>query len=44
MLECPSIATPMNERTRLQIDMNSKLVDIISYQQFVRSLIFLTHT
>jgi hypothetical protein len=43
MLECHSIATPMNKGTKLQTYMNFELVDITFYQQFVWSFIFLTH-
>ncbi len=44
MLKCHFATTPVNERTKLQVDMNSGLMDVTSYQQLVGSLIFLTHT
>jgi len=43
-VECHFATTPINERSRLQVDMNYGLMDVTYYQWLVGSLIFLTHT
>ena len=44
MLECKSMATPMDTHLKLLVDASSKLVDVTLYIQIIGSLVYLTNT
>ena len=44
MLECKSMATPMDTYLRLLADASSELVDVTLYKQIIGSLMYLTNT
>jgi hypothetical protein len=44
MLECKSMNTPMETKSKLMVDNSSKLVDAMLYRQIIGSLMYLTNT
>ena len=44
MLECKSMATPMDSNLKLLVDDSSELVDVTQYRQIIGSLMYLTNT
>ena len=44
MLECKSMATPMDFNLKLLTDDSSKLVDVTQYRQIIGSLMYITNT
>ena len=44
MLECKSIAIPMDSNLKLLADDSSELVDVTQYRQIIGSLMYLTNT
>ena len=44
MLECKSMATPMDSNLKLLADESSELVDVTQYKQIIGSLMYLTNT
>ena len=44
MLECKSMATPMDKHLNFLVDASSKLVDVTRYKQIIGSLMSLTNT
>ena len=44
MLECNSMATPMDSNLKLLADDSSKLVDVTHYRQIIGSLMYLINT
>ena len=44
MLECKTVATPMDSNLKLLADDSSELVDVIQYRQIIGSLMYLTNT
>ena len=44
MLECKSMATPMDTHLNLLEDASSELVDVTLYRQIIGSLMYLTNT
>ena len=44
MLECKSMATPMDTNLKLLADESSELVDVTQYKQIIGSLMYLTNT
>ena len=44
MLECKSMATPMDSNLKLLADDSSELVDVTHYKQIIGSLTYLTNT
>ena len=44
MLECKSIATPMDTHLKLFADALSKLLDVTLYKQIIGSLMYLMNT
>ena len=44
MLECKSMATPMDTHLNLLVDASSKLVDVTLYRHIIGSLMYLMNT
>ena len=44
MLECKSMATPMDSNLKLLVDDSSELVDVTQYRNIIGSLMYLTNT
>ena len=44
MLECKSMATPMESHLKLLVDDSLELVDVTHYKQIIGSLMYLTNT
>ena len=44
MLDCKSMATPIDTNLKLLSDESSKLVDVTQYKHIIRSLMYMTNT
>ena len=44
MLECKSMATPIDTNLKLLVDESLELVDVTQYRQIIGSLMYLTNT
>ena len=44
MLDCKSMAKPMESNLKLFVDTSSELVDVTLYRQMIGSLMYLTNT